>query len=65
MSHSVGIVSRNSEPQPKAWPDSAGSRTGLLPGDRSAESARHPLQEWVRKENDGGYTRRPGYWRLA
>lgn len=48
---SIGVVSGNSEPQSKAWPDSPGPRTGLLPGDRAAESTRHPLQEWVREGN--------------
>lgn len=53
MSVSAGFVSGNSEPQPKAWPDSPGPRTGLLPGDRPAESTRHPLQERVREGNGG------------
>lgn len=51
LSVSAGVVSRNSEPQPKAWPDCSGLRTGLLPGDRPAESSRHPLQERVREGN--------------
>lgn len=44
----VGLVGRYSEPQPKAWPNLPGHRTGLFPGDGPAESPRHPLQERVR-----------------
>lgn len=46
----AGVVSWDSEPQPKAWPDGPGPGAGLLPGDRPAESARHPLQKRVREE---------------
>ena len=48
---SAGVVSRNSEPQPEAWPDRPGPGTGLLPGDGPAEGTRHPLQERVRQGN--------------
>lgn len=51
MSVFAGAVSGNSEPQPEAGPDSPGPGTGLLPGDRPAESPRHPLQKWVREES--------------
>lgn len=44
----VGLISRYPEPQPKAWPNVTGHRTGLFPGDGPAESTCHPLQEWVR-----------------
>lgn len=44
----VGLVSRYPEPQPEAWPNVAGHRAGLFPGDGPAESSRHPLQERVR-----------------
>lgn len=48
VSVSVGVISRYSEPQPKAWTNSSWSGTGLFPGDGSAEGPRDPLQERVR-----------------
>lgn len=50
---SAGVVSWNSKPQPKARPSGPGTGTGLLPGDRPAESPCHPLQEWVRENKTG------------
>lgn len=54
MSVSAGIVSWNSEPQPKARPSGPGPGTGLFPGDGPTESPRHSLQEWVRESKTGG-----------
>lgn len=50
----AGVVSGDPEPQPKARPDSTGPGAGLLPGNRPAESTRHPLQERVRVEIQQG-----------
>lgn len=49
MCVSAGVVSRNSEPQPKARPNGPGPGAGLLPGDRPAESPCYPLQKRVRE----------------